>query len=82
MIFNGYRFYNLNQVHVHVRVDGFNSRRSGLKYLLSEKQFAHRCVENRYWSMFNAAVYMMPRVLIRLLPNRVVGVVYQLLRTV
>ena len=81
MIFNGYRFYNLNQVHVHVRVDGFNNRRSGLKYLLSEQQFAHRCVENRYWSKLNAAVYMMPRVLIRLLPNRVVGVVYQLLRT-
>lgn len=81
MICNGYKFYNLNQVHVDVRVDGLNNRRRGLQYLLSEKQFALRCVEHRYWSVFNAVVYMLPRVFVRLLPKRVIGVVYQLVRS-
>lgn len=81
MISSGYKFYNLNQVHVNVRVNGLNNRRSGLKYLLSEKQFAHRCVERQYWSVFNAVVYMLPRVIVRLLPKRVIGVVYQLVRS-
>mgnify|MGYP001172997226 CR=1 FL=1 len=69
---------NLNDVFVHVRVaSGIGGRRSGLNYLQKDFHFAKAVFGLGYFGYFSFFRYLLSRLLIRLMPNRIITRFYQ-----
>lgn len=76
------KFKNLPFNHVYVRVEGFADRRRGIKYLKSEIAFIVKVYKDKYMSTLSCVLYLIPRLMLRLLPSRVLIAIYKrLLRT-
>ncbi|WP_219704239.1 glycosyltransferase [Marinomonas lutimaris] len=80
MLQSGMKFMNVDDVHVHVRVNQIGERRGGIRYLKSELAFLKRVVNIKYFSIFEAIRYMLPRLVVRLLPNKLTTHIYKILR--
>lgn len=75
-----YRFANIPEVHVNVRVDGLTMRRHGINYFLREVKFAtlvtHRKILPVWWMIF----FICSRIFVRLSPKSFTGFVYSISR--
>ena len=75
-------FANLADTLVDVRVgNNFVNRRLGLKYAMREIEFCLKCGKNGYFNYFTFIRCVLVRPLVRLLPKRVVSMLYQYIRT-
>ena len=70
---------NLNDVFVHVRVaSGIGYRRSGLNYLQKDIHFARAVLGLGYFGYISFYRYLLSRLLIRLMPDRIITWFYQI----
>lgn len=81
MIFQGFRFANIDKVHVFVRVNDFSKRRSGISYLLAEFQFCKICLSRGYITRYVFLKYILSRLVVRFLPGPMLDNVYSKLRS-
>ena len=81
VISKGYKVSNLPDVLVNVRAgNAMYARRKGIEYIRSEFQLAKLKIALQLQSSFLAYAYCFIRVLPRLLPKRLLGIIYQQLR--
>lgn len=80
MLSNTKQVANMSTVQVYVRVKGFGDRRGGLDYLNAEFSFLKKAISLGVFNLFDAILYISPRLLIRLMPSFLVQRVYRLLR--
>jgi len=80
MLRQGYRFMNLNQVHVAVRISDIGGRRSGLRYIRAEWGFLNAKYSTQHFSFIDKINYMLPRLIVRLMPSVLTGFLYKKLR--
>ncbi len=77
MLRKGIRFYNIQEVLVYVRSGkAMLRRRSGIPYLAAELRLFHRMYLTGYLNSFQLFGNVLARLVSRLLPNRLLGMVY------
>jgi len=76
LISQNIKFLNVDEVHVDVRVSSLTERRTGWKYLAAEIKFCVEASRRDYWTLASGLKYMASRVLVRLLPASLLGLVY------
>lgn len=81
MLQKGFKFANLPQTHVAVRVNDFGGRRSGLRYLNAEFNFLNSHYGKKHFSILDMLKYIMVRILFRLAPPFLTNYLYKKLRT-
>lgn len=82
MISEGVKLKNIAKTTVHVRVHGFGGRRLGMKYIQSELAFLNKCQELDLMNTLDKLSYLFPRIWFRILPSKVVEILYKFLRKV
>tara|TARA_B100000579_G_scaffold388730_1_gene362062 strand:+ start:691 stop:1524 length:834 start_codon:yes stop_codon:yes gene_type:complete len=82
MLSNGYKFSNIKDVIVDVRVgNNFQSRRKGFRYINYEIKMQKIFYDYKHISMFKMIINITLRSIIRLMPARIIKLVYYMLRT-
>lgn len=83
LIAKGYKLHNLPDFLVYARIDnGMHIRRRGWKYVKSEKQLFDLKINLKIQPYFPAAILFLFRSLFRLLPSRLLALIYKIfLRT-
>ncbi|NOU51762.1 glycosyltransferase [Pseudoalteromonas sp. JBTF-M23] len=73
---------NVHDVFVDVRVgNDLIGRRKGFDYLKLEFAFAKKCKEILYFNFFDFCRYLLPRIFLRLLPRKILSVIYKKMRS-
>ncbi len=80
MLHKGYKFENVNEVHVAVRVSNIGARRSGITYLLAEFSFLRSKYSLLHFSYLEILKYIIIRLPFRLLPSTLTSIWYKKLR--
>lgn len=80
MISNHKEMANMPNVQVYVRVKGFGDRRGGIKYLKAELSFLKAANNLGFFNFFDSVLYLLPRVIVRLMPSYIVQKAYRALR--
>ncbi len=80
MVSSGLLLQNLSTVSVYVRVSGLSGRRLGRAYIKSEIGFLRACSAIGMMKIIDQVLYISPRILFRILPSKLVDVLYNLLR--
>lgn len=80
MISNSKKMANMPNVQVYVRVKGFGDRRGGVTYLKAELSFLKKAMSLGVFNIFDSVLYLLPRVIIRLMPSYFVQKAYRMLR--
>ncbi|AOW76474.1 hypothetical protein A3Q34_06140 [Colwellia sp. PAMC 20917] len=80
MISKGMNLKNVNEVHVFVRVGDLGNRRNGIKYFKNEIKFLKAAIYLKEFTIIDSLKYILPRILVRLLPGYMVSKVYKKLR--
>jgi len=82
MLSNGYKFSNIKDVIVDVRVgNNFQSRRKGFRYINYEIKMQKIFYDYNHISIFKMIINITLRSIIRLMPARIIKLVYYMLRT-
>jgi len=76
LISQNIKFLNVDEVHVDVRVSSLTERRTGSKYLAAELKFCIEAISRDYWTLASGSKYIASRILVRLLPANLLGVIY------
>lgn len=78
MIMNGSKLYNIQEDLVYARVgNDMLSRRIGLEYIQSEIKLFHTFLKSGFISMLEFYYILPQRIIIRLLPKRIIELVYK-----
>jgi glycosyltransferase involved in cell wall biosynthesis len=81
IIMSGFNIININHCLVDVRVgNDLIGRRSGLTYLNYEIIFATKCLETGFFNYLELFKYLIPRIILRLLPKFCLNIIYKGLR--
>lgn len=80
MLQKGFKFANLSNTHVAVRVKGIGGRRTGSKYFKAELNFLNYQFSKHHFSFYDRAKYLLPRVFFRFMPSSLTGFMYRMLR--
>tara|TARA_R110001606_G_scaffold380673_1_gene541328 strand:+ start:1413 stop:2231 length:819 start_codon:yes stop_codon:yes gene_type:complete len=80
MISNDKKMANMSNVQVYVRVKGFGDRRGGITYLKAELSFLKEATNLGVFNFFDSVLYLLPRVIVRLMPSYFVQKAYRVLR--
>ena len=81
MILNGAKFYNIQEPLVNMRAGyGQLERRSGFKYAIEEYRFLKKLKEIGFLNSFEFYKSLLVRFIVRVLPKKVVKIVYKKLR--
>lgn len=81
MLQKGFRFANLPQIHVAVRVNELGGRRSGFKYLNAEFNFLFSYYGKKHFTFLDKFKYIILRIIFRLSPPLLTSFLYKKLRT-
>ena len=71
-----YKFANIPETHVNVRVDGLIGRRHGTEYLMHELRFANRVRQHGLLPLWWMILFICSRVGVRLAPKRLTHFLY------
>lgn len=74
------RFCNLPARHVHVRVGGLASRRSGMRFFVAECRFFKYCMDKGFMNFWSGLPFFLPRLAFRLLPGFLASQLFRFLR--
>lgn len=81
MLQKGFKFANLPNTHVAVRVKGIGDRRTGSKYFKAELNFLNYKYSNYHFSLYDKTKYLLPRIFFRFMPSSLTGFMYRWLRS-
>lgn len=82
MIVNGLNLYNIQEPLVNMRVGGqLEGRRSGLKYAIEEIEVQYEFLTMGFISLFGFIRNLLIRIPVRLMPKRLLGFVYKMIRS-
>lgn len=78
---SGFKMYNIQESLVFARInENFFNRRSGFSYFKNEIRFQFRIFRNGYVNFLSLIFNLLSRSLVRMLPKRLVGLIYLKLR--
>lgn len=80
MLQKGFKFANLPQTHVAVRVNDLGGRRTGYKYLIAEFKFLFSYFGMKHFSILDKLKYIIVRIIFRLSPPFITSILYKKLR--